>query len=656
MSAGRAAARGAALGIAALPLLTVAELALIHRRGGSPGDLWEVALVAALLLGLLWPLGSLLGAGLGVAAQRLAPRVRQSLLPLAALALLGGLGVAVLWPAALEAPPLRVGLLLAGWGVAWVGLSALGALRGPWGQRWLLGVGGALALWSWVFLAARLPGWSLARGALVQHATLAAPLLRGLQQLEDRDGDGWSAWFGGGDCAPEDPRRSPGASEVAANGVDEDCDGADLPLTPVVELASAQLRRALPRLDRLAWAAAPAAPEAPPAAPPVRPSLLLITLDTVRPDVVGALGASPSMTPRLDALASRGMVFERVWAQGPLTKASVASLLSGRYFSEVDRSTDPWVKLYPENVLLAERLSEAGYRTVGVTSHPYLASHNGYGQGFEVLHNVAREGRERDWQADRVSARAVEEAQRLGADPAPFFLWVHLLDPHHPYVPHPKLRRQAGFPLPGALEHDAGRWERYQAEVFWTDLHLGAVLEAAASLQDARPLVIAVHADHGEGFGEHGYEYHGQALFEDQLRVPLVIAGSGVEAGRCATPVGLLELHATLLEAAGITVEARRGVGAAQSLWPALRGEALEEGPVFAEMVPDGTHSDQKAAVVWPWKVIHSRTHQTWQLYNLQDDPGETSDRYRAEPEVAARLRRVLEAFMQEGLSEVAPR
>lgn len=664
MSAARAALHGAALGaLAALLTLLPAEIALILARLPEPRDPWTIPTLAAALLGLLLPGALAAGAALGLSTATLTAhprlnRVRPLLPGIAAAALLAALAGAVLWPAAVEAHATRVALLLAAWTVAWTALRATPLLRHTPLHLRLLTVAAVATLGSLAALAARLDEQPAPRDAIAHHGPLTRPLLLALQRLEDRDNDGFSAWFGGGDCAGLDPRRHPQAPEIADNALDDNCDGHELTRADLIQEAAERLHHALPLPANLPTPQATPTPPDPDATPPQEPpptSILLITLDTLRPDVVGAFGASPSMTPALDALALRGVVFERTWAQGPLTKASVASLLAGRYFSEVHRTPDAWVKLRPENDTLPERLQRASYATVGVASHPYLAGVNGYDQGFDVLHNVAREGPERSWQADRAAERAIQELRRLDAAPTPFFLWVHLLDPHHPYLPHASLREHAALPLADALHPAADRWERYRAEVFWTDLQLAAILRAADALNPERPLLIAAHADHGEGFGLHGYDYHGQSLFEDQLRVPLILAGRGVTPGRTRAATTLLDLHATLLDAARLPLPPDSTTGAPRSLLPALRGEALPDRPVFAEMVPDDTHSDQKMVVAWPWKLIHSRTHQTWQLYHLERDPEELKNLALSSPRELRRLRRLLERFAQEGLHEQTP-
>jgi arylsulfatase A-like enzyme len=381
-----------------------------------------------------------------------------------------------------------------------------------------------------------------------------------------------------------------------------------------------------------------------PPIPFAKAPIVLVTLDTVRPDFTGIGGADPSPTPSLDRFAETAVHFQNAYAQGPLTKASIGSMMTGKYFSEVRRSPDQWPVIHKEETLLAEGMRTAGYRTTAITSHPYLTARFGYGQGFEKMENFPpKPGRGWFWTADRVVTAAIAEMKRL--EDERFFLWVHILDPHHPYLLHPSV-----------VAKNNTQKERYRAELKWTDWQLGRLLEAIP--KDA---VVVIQSDHGEGFGEHGYSFHGQQLYEDQIRVVLVVRAPGAKVGVRPRPVMLLDLYPTLLAIARGTPLAEQvptqdfGLGDPISLVPTLIGARLPSRPVFTEMVPDNKLSSRKGVVQGQWKLLRSITYNTWQLFDPKNDPGEQINLINENKEQLAKMRTLLDRFTTEGLTEQRP-
>ncbi|MCA9539043.1 MAG: sulfatase-like hydrolase/transferase [Myxococcales bacterium] len=459
--------------------------------------------------------------------------------------------------------------------------------------------------------------------ALLSETLVFEPLMVLGQPLFDADGDGYASLLGGGDCDDGDPAVNPGATEIPRNGVDDDCFGGDSPGTE-----------------------APAPPPPPVAAAPhlvARPNLIWITIDTLRADHVGYLGYERPTTPNLDALARAGLRFTWAFAQGPQTKASIPSMFIGRYFSELDRTPDLWASIHPENITIAERLAAVGYHTAGVPCHRFFLPGYGLDQGFA------------EWDLDIVQAyqqrmphvitgqivtdKALQWLAGRPKDDPPFLLWLHYFDPHHFYQDHPD------------VDFGPEDIDRYDEEIHFTDAQVGRLLRWLETSPLAANTYLIVHSDHGEGFYEHGYRYHGQHLFNDQVRVPLIIAGPGVEPRRIDAPVGLIDLVPTVLALAGAPVPPELpGV----SLLPyATETAPPPHPPVFIEMVKDATHSDRRAVVDWPWKLQYGITFDEYRLYNLAEDPQERVDRLDAEPEVFERLQARLRRWMSE---EVRPR
>lgn len=363
----------------------------------------------------------------------------------------------------------------------------------------------------------------------------------------------------------------------------------------------------------------------PPAAAPaaVRPSVLLVTVDTLRADHVGAYGARTVKTPHIDALAREGVVFEEAVASAPLTLVSHATILSGL---EPPRHgvRDNGVFVLGESVpTLATVLRGAGYATGAFVGAFVLDRRFGLARGFDVYDDRVER---------RTSGGSVLESERPGAEVAdaarawmrrqagPFFAWVHLYDPHAPYAPPPAFATAAG----GA----------YAGEVTYADDCVGRVLAAFRARAGQDGLAVLT-ADHGEGLGEHGETTHGLFVYESTLRVPLVLSGNGIVPAR----------HRGLARTADIapTIAARLGV----SLPGRLDGVDLLGGArgreAYAETFYPRTlgWAGLQALRLGSLKYIAAPRPE---LYDLATDPGETRDLAAARPQDAARLAAALSA------------
>lgn len=250
------------------------------------------------------------------------------------------------------------------------------------------------------------------------------------------------------------------------------------------------------------------------------PSLLLVTIDTLRADRVGAYGSQAGATPHLDALAARGVVFEEARASVPLTLPSHATILSG--LEPVHHGVrDNGVYVFPERTeTLATRLKAAGYATGAFVGAYVLDRRFGLARGFDAYDDqIARRTAGASVLESERPCDAVMDAARawLASQRAPFFAWAHFYDPHAPYdPPEPWRERFAGRPYEGDVAH--------------ADACLAPLLEAARRVAGER-LLVAVVADHGEGLGDHGEATHGFFVYESTLRVPFVLAGPAVAPG-----------------------------------------------------------------------------------------------------------------------------
>jgi arylsulfatase A-like enzyme/Tfp pilus assembly protein PilF len=309
-------------------------------------------------------------------------------------------------------------------------------------------------------------------------------------------------------------------------------------------------------------------------------NVVLITLDTTRADRMGFLGSKRGLTPNLDALARQGVVFTHAYSQVPLTGPSHATILTGTYpqFNHLQDMGSPLTKDLP---YLPDILQHEGYHTAAFVGSqildPKSAAAPGFDRGFEVydagFHSRAPgEDRYRsvERRAEVVVARAI--AWLSQGHRAPFFLWVHLYDPHDPYDP----------PAPFNVKYHA---EPYDGEIAYADFAVGKLLAAlhARGLYDST--VIAVAADHGEAFGEHGEKTHGLFLYDETIHVPLVVkfTGGNPAARRVETRVGLVDLAPTLLQAVGVKVPASmQGASLTELVRSDPKGEIIDH-PAYAE-------------------------------------------------------------------------
>jgi arylsulfatase A-like enzyme len=365
-------------------------------------------------------------------------------------------------------------------------------------------------------------------------------------------------------------------------------------------------------------------------APGPPPSLLLVTVDTLRADRVGAYGDALARTPHMDALARGGVLFARAYTPAPLTLPAHATLLTGLLPPQHGVRGNGGFALGSQVPTLGEALRMRGLRTGAFVGGFPLERRFGLARGFDHYDDALdrQDGVHFDF-AERRADRVVEAAREwLAGQSGPVFAWVHLFDPHAPYDPPADFR---------------GGLDAYRGEIAFVDRSLGSLLAA----WDARPgpSFVALTADHGEAFGEHGEESHSLFVYDTTLHVPLVLRGPGlVEGRRVTTSVGLADVAFTLLARLDATA------GLAGSLpAPVLPGRDLldeREAPLYAETLSprlDFGWSDLRALRDGRYKYVRAPRPE---LYDVEADPGETKDLAAREPAVRERLSGALEATM----------
>jgi arylsulfatase A-like enzyme/Flp pilus assembly protein TadD len=272
-----------------------------------------------------------------------------------------------------------------------------------------------------------------------------------------------------------------------------------------------------------------------------RVPVILISVDTLRSDRLPAYGYDAVETPHLDRLAADSVLFERAYSHYPMTLPSHSSMLTGKLPPDHGVRDNRGYRLGDDVPTLASTLSEAGYATGGVVSSSVLRRQTGIGHGFEFYNDTVGGGHDENLRVfpQRPGARTIAIAEEWldGLPPdEPFFLFLHLFEPHTPYdAPEPFRSRFA---------------DPYDAEVAYTDELVGGVLDDLVRRGLYDDALILFVSDHGEGLGDHGETEHGLLLYREALQVPLMIKlPGGARAGeRVATPVGLIDLMPTVLD------------------------------------------------------------------------------------------------------------
>ena len=288
-----------------------------------------------------------------------------------------------------------------------------------------------------------------------------------------------------------------------------------------------------------------AAAQAPPRKVP--PNIILITLDTVRADHLGCYGYREIQTPTLDALAHDGVVFERAISQVPLTWPSHAAILTGTYPFQNGVQDFTGQPLAPEFHSIAQALKQHGYATGAVVSAFVLDRSWGLNRGFDFYDDAFSAETFQKKDIGLVDRRAAESVSHAIAwvkktPHRPFFLWLHLYDPHSPYDPPEPYRSQYKDHL-------------YDGEIAYADHELGRLIAFLKQNHLYDGTMIAFLSDHGESLGDHGEHEHGFFVYNSTVHIPLIVkppAGSGIQAGRIARPVETVAVAPALLDAVGI--------------------------------------------------------------------------------------------------------
>jgi len=368
-----------------------------------------------------------------------------------------------------------------------------------------------------------------------------------------------------------------------------------------------------------------------------KPSLLLITLDTVRADHLSCNGSQKVQTPHLDRLARGGVNFTRARTSVPLTLPAHASIMTGTYPPVHGVRDNGSYRLAEEHLTLAETLRGHGYETAAFIGAFVLDRDFGIAQGFDVydegdwgsVHRMETLAAERSadavheafsrWLNDRVAGR-------------PFFAWVHLYDPHAPYAP----------PEPYRARY---RDDPYAGEIAYTDAVVGKIMADLESAKLVGSTLVAVVGDHGEGLGEHGEHTHSLLIYNSTIHVPMVlVCPRMIPAGKTVAQLTrTIDLAPTILDYLGIP----RSFGQGVSLRPLVEGKNLDrEITAYSESLYASLNlgwSELRALEAGNDRFILAPHPE---LYDLTEDPAELENRIDANPTAGDRLERALASLM----------
>ena len=390
---------------------------------------------------------------------------------------------------------------------------------------------------------------------------------------------------------------------------------------------------------------------------------MVVVVDTLRADHLGFYGYERPTSPGLDEWAARGAVFENAWATSPWTLPSFASIYTGELPSRHEAARIPSEgpgtvvgKLADDTKTLAELLRERGFATAAVVNNPFLEAKSGIDRGFDVYdYHPSRNHDKR--RAAEVVDRGLEWLEST-AD-APSFLLLHFFDPHMDYSPPPSTRGRftagyegsLGYPVSDRRGIRRGRLARreedrafiigaYDEEILYLDGEISRLLERLDASGRLDETLVMLVADHGEELFDHGGFEHGRTVYQEVLRVPFVVWGPGVEAGRVDAPASIADVLPTVLDA--LVLPPRPDL-AGRTVWPLLRGERQgASGSVVAENTVQGP--EKRALLRWPHKLLVDEGSGEVQLFDLSMDSRETHDLAEEMPRLVDALRVELDA------------
>lgn len=369
-----------------------------------------------------------------------------------------------------------------------------------------------------------------------------------------------------------------------------------------------------------------------------KPNVIIITIDTLRADHLGCYGYRPIRTPNIDAQARLSARFTRAFTPVPITLPAHAALFTGSYPMATGIHDFIGNKLPSNAVTLAKVLHDHGYATAAFLGAAVLDSRFGLNQGFDTYFDHFDFSRVDDNTIDRLERRGdrvMDEALKwLKQSPRrPFFLWIHLYDPHYPYA----------APEPIASQY---RGQPYDGEIAFTDAQVGRLFSSPEAPSLSKNSIIVLASDHGEALGEHGEKKHGYFIYNSTLHIPLLIKVPGVAPRVIEDDVSLVDVMPTVLQTLRIpippTVQGR-------SLLSAMRGSpgAAAASNLYSETYLPLLHFRWSQLTGLGWRGLKYIEAPKPELYDTRGDPGETNNLVKSRQADALAMRERLRALLR---------
>ncbi len=437
------------------------------------------------------------------------------------------------------------------------------------------------------------------------RTTQAKQYFRLVQWVLDFDRDGYSGFLGGGDCDDRRGDINPGSPEILGDGIDHNCIGGALTARDIEDR-----RRELAALHQ------------PPDPAARRLNVIYVFIDALRADHLSAYGYPRETSPNLDKLAANSSLFKNAFTPAPNTFEALPKFTQGNYW-------DAHLKGWPEI------MAGSGYEALLFPRR--LATLRRHIKGMKIV---------QDPNGGTFEASIDSALETLGAidKDRPFCAYLYSTDTHRPYKPH------EDFHFGNSIV------DLYDGEISYLDFHLGRLFDWLEKSGRLDSTMIVIMADHGESLGERGVYKHSSQLYNEQMRVPLIIHLPGTAPRSISDYVSTVDLSPTILNAVGLDYPADC---AGVTLVGLMRGQPFIHPPIYGEQTtqevspfvrPEQNVDPElkKYMVITQdgFKLIYNRDYYTFELFDLKNDPSETRNLYDRTPERAADMKKLLGRFI----------